>query len=86
VITVDAFRLAQGLYLVAQDRELTTRVVVAVTMSDVAHREMTVDTATLSRELGYPVVTTDPCRHSPRRDHRRHGDASRHRPPNGFVR
>jgi len=63
VITVDASRLAHGLYLVAQVRELATRVVVAVTMSDIAaQREVTADTAILSRELGCPVVATDPRR------------------------
>ncbi len=63
VITVDASRLAHGLYLVSQVRELATRVVVAVTMSDIAaQREVTVDTAILSRELGCPVVATDPRR------------------------
>jgi len=63
VITVDASRLAHGLYLVAQVRELATRVVVAVTMSDIAaQREVTLDTARLSQELGCPVVATDPRR------------------------
>ena len=63
VITVDASRLAHGLYLVAQVRELATRVVVAVTMSDIAaQREVAVDTALLSRELACPVVATDPRR------------------------
>ncbi len=63
VITVDASRLAHGLYLVSQVRELDTRVVVAVTMSDIAaQRGVTVDTARLSRELGCPVVATDPRR------------------------
>ena len=52
VITVDASRLAHGLYLVSQVRALATRVVVAVTMSDIAaQRKVTVDTAILSREL-----------------------------------
>jgi len=63
VITVDASRLAHGLYLASQLRELDTRVVVAVTMSDIAsQRGVTVDTARLSRELGCPVVATDPRR------------------------
>ena len=63
VVTVDASRLAHGLYLVAQIRELATRVIVAVTMSDIAaQREVTVDTALLSQALGCQVVATDPRR------------------------
>jgi ferrous iron transport protein B len=63
VITVDASRLAHGLYLVAQVRERATRVVVAVTMSDIAaQRDVTLDTTRLSRELGCPVLAADPRR------------------------
>ena len=63
IVTIDASRMAHGLYLVAQVRELAMRVVVAVTMSDIAaQREMSVDTALLSRALGCPVVETDPRR------------------------
>jgi ferrous iron transport protein B len=61
IITVDASRMAHGLYLVAQVRELAMRVVVVVTMSDIAaQREMSVDPALLSRAIGCPVVATDP--------------------------
>ena len=63
VVTVDASRLAHGLYLVSQIRELPLRVVVAVTMSDVAaQRGVSVDTVLLSQALGCPVVATDPRR------------------------
>jgi ferrous iron transport protein B len=63
VVSVDASRLAHGLYLVAQVRELAMRVVVALTMSDVAaQRETSVETASLATALGCPVVATDPRR------------------------
>ena len=63
VVTIDASRLAHGLYLVAQIRELAVRVIVAVTMSDVAaQRDVSVDAALLSQALGCPVVATDPRR------------------------
>ena len=63
VVTVDASRLAHGLYLVAQVRELPLRVVVAMTMSDVAlQRGVSIDSHALAEGLGCPVVTTDPRR------------------------
>jgi ferrous iron transport protein B len=63
IVTVDASRLAHGLYLVAQIRELAMRAVVILTMSDIAtQREMSVDTALLAQALGCPVVATDPRR------------------------
>lgn len=63
IVTVDASRLAHGLYLVAQIRELAMRVVVTLTMSDIAtQREMTVDAVLLANALGCPVVATDPRR------------------------
>jgi ferrous iron transport protein B len=63
IVTVDASRLAHGLYLVSQIRELAMRVVVVVTMSDIAtQRELAVNTAVLARALGCPVVATDPRR------------------------
>ena len=63
VVTVDASRLAHGLYLVSQIRELAMRVVVAVTMSDIAvQREVSIDTALLARALGCPTVAVDPRR------------------------
>ncbi len=63
VVTIDASRLAHGLYLVSQIREVSLRVVVAVTMSDIAaQREVSIDTAALAQALGCPVVTTDPRR------------------------
>lgn len=61
VVTVDAAHLARSLYLVAQLREQPLRVVVALTMTDVAARRGTiVDPAALSEALGCPVVPIDP--------------------------
>jgi ferrous iron transport protein B len=63
IVTVDASRLAHGLYLVAQIRELAMRTVVILTMSDIAtQREMSVDTALLGKVIGCPVIATDPRR------------------------
>ena len=63
IVTVDASRLAHGLYLVSQIRELAMRAVVVVTMSDIAtQRELAVDIAVLARAIGCPVVATDPRR------------------------
>jgi ferrous iron transport protein B len=63
LVTVDASRLAHGLYLVSQVRELGMRIVVVLTMSDIAtHREISIDPALLARELGCPVVAVDPRR------------------------
>ncbi len=63
VAVVDASQLARGLYLVTQLREHPLRVVVALTMVDVAAtRGITIDTAALERELGVPVVLIDPRR------------------------
>ncbi len=63
VVTVDASRLAHGLYLVSQIRELAMRVVLAVTMSDIAvQRGVSIDTDRLSHAVGCPVVATDPRR------------------------
>jgi ferrous iron transport protein B len=61
VVVADASRLARSLYLVSQVREVTGRVVVALTMSDVAaRREIEVDVEQLHRSLGAPVVRMDP--------------------------
>ncbi|CAI9407566.1 ferrous iron transport protein B [Aestuariimicrobium sp. T2.26MG-19.2B] len=63
VAVVDASQLARGLYLVTQLREHDLRVVVALTMGDVAtSRGITVDPALLAQELGAPVVAVDPRR------------------------
>ncbi len=65
VVVADAARLARGLYLVAQLREYPLRVVVALTMTDVAaSRGVTVDPVTLSGVLDLPVVMLDPRRRS----------------------
>ncbi|AKT50161.1 ferrous iron transport protein B [Arsenicicoccus sp. oral taxon 190] len=63
VVTVDAAHLSRSLYLVAQVREHALRVVVALTMNDVAARRgIAVDTAALAAALGAPVVPVDPRR------------------------
>jgi ferrous iron transport protein B len=65
VAAVDAAHLARSLYLVAQFRELPVRIVVALTMMDVAkHHGVVVDTAALGDALGCPVVAVDPRRRS----------------------
>jgi ferrous iron transport protein B len=63
VAVVDAAGLARSLYLVAQVREHALRLVVAVTMADVAARRgVHVDVDALSRAVGAPVVLIDPRR------------------------
>jgi ferrous iron transport protein B len=65
VVLVDASRLAHGLYLVSQVRERSQRVVVALTMLDIASRRgISVDAGALERSLGCPVVGIDPRRRS----------------------
>lgn len=61
VAVVDASNLARCLYLVAQLRELPQRLVVAVTMRDVAARRgIALDVGALEHALGVPVVALDP--------------------------
>ena len=63
IAVVDAAHLARSLYLVSQLRELPQRVVVALTMLDLARpRGIQVDTYALAEELGCPVVAVDPRR------------------------
>jgi ferrous iron transport protein B len=65
IVIVDAAHLARSLYLVAQLRETDARVVVALSMGDVAARRgLTVNTAALGAALGCPVVAVDPRRRS----------------------
>jgi ferrous iron transport protein B len=65
VAVVDASHLARSLYLVAQLREQPRRMVVALTMVDVARRHgIDVDSQALARALGVPVVEVDPRRRS----------------------
>ncbi|RBY82059.1 ferrous iron transporter B [Geodermatophilus sp. TF02-6] len=67
VVVADAAHLARSLYLVAQLRERSRRLVVALTMSDVAERRgITVDADALAAALGVPVVELDPRRRSGR--------------------
>lgn len=63
VAAVDAANLTRSLYLVSQLREHPLRVVVALTMADVAaHRGLKLDTVALGDHLGCPVVVIDPRR------------------------
>ena len=63
VVVADAARLSHCLYLLAQLRELPRRIVVALTMMDVAAKhEVHVDPAALSAAVGAPVVAIDPRR------------------------
>ena len=65
IVLVDAANLARSLYLVSQVRENRQRVVVALTMLDVATRRgVEVDPMALSDALGCPVVALDPRRRS----------------------
>lgn len=65
IVLVDAANLARSLYLVSQVREHRQRVVVALTMLDVATRRgIEVDPVALSDALGCPVVALDPRRRS----------------------
>lgn len=61
IVTADAAHLARSLHLVAQLREHPYRVVVALTMADVARRRgIEVDADALATALGCPVVALDP--------------------------
>ena len=61
VVVVDASRLSRSLYLLSQIREQDARIVVALTMSDIAARRgVDVDVTALERHLGVPVVRLDP--------------------------
>ena len=63
VVVASAADLNRTLYLARQVRELPTRVVVAVTMVDVAARQgVAVDADALGEALGAPVVLLDPRR------------------------
>ncbi len=63
VAVCDAAHLGRSLVLVAHVRQLPVRVVVALTMTDVAARRgVTVDADLLSERIGVPVVTLDPRR------------------------
>jgi ferrous iron transport protein B len=63
VVVADAAHLARSLYLVAELREDARRIVVALTMTDVAERRgVLVDDGALATALGVPVVVLDPRR------------------------
>lgn len=65
---VDAVNLSRSLYLVAQLREQARRIVIALTMTDVASRRgIEVDAAKLARAIGTPVVVVDGRRSTPPR-------------------
>ncbi|HET8644608.1 MAG TPA: ferrous iron transporter B, partial [Vicinamibacteria bacterium] len=57
LVVVDQTNLARNLYLVSQVRELGLPMLVALNMSDIAGAEgLRVETGTLAREIGAPVV------------------------------
>ncbi len=63
VVTIDACAVSRSLYLVSQLRETDARVVLAVTMRDVAARRgVDVDIAALSAATGFTSVAVDPRR------------------------
>ncbi|MGB7979238.1 MAG: ferrous iron transport protein B [Candidatus Nanopelagicales bacterium] len=63
VVVCDAAHLGRSLVLATHVRQLPVRVVVALTMSDLAARRgVCVDQDALARELGVPVVRIDPRR------------------------
>ncbi|GAB2465800.1 ferrous iron transporter B [Jatrophihabitans fulvus] len=63
VVVADAAHLARSLYLVAQLREASRRLVVALTLRDVAASHgLGVDADRLAAVLGVPVVPVDPRR------------------------
>ncbi|MBO1032119.1 ferrous iron transport protein B [Tessaracoccus sp. SD287] len=63
VVIADAAHLARSSYLLAQLREHPYRLVVALTMVDVARRRgLSVDPAAFSAQVGVPVVAVDPRR------------------------
>lgn len=65
VVVTDAVHLARSLYLVAQLRETRHRLVVALTMMDVAARRgVVVEPEPLADAIGVPVVALDPRRRS----------------------
>lgn len=61
IVVADAAHLPRSLYLVAQLRERPNRIVVALTMVDVAaNRGIQVDPQALAESLGCPVVALNP--------------------------
>ncbi|WP_317181892.1 ferrous iron transporter B [Intrasporangium sp.] len=63
VVVADAAHLSRSLYIVAQLREYPLRLVVALTMTDLASRRgVHVDAGRLAEDLGVPVVVVDPRR------------------------
>ncbi len=63
VACCDAAHLSRALVLAAHVRELPVRMVVVLTMTDIARiRHMRIDADELSRRLGVPVVSLDPRR------------------------
>ncbi|MCI1747552.1 MAG: ferrous iron transport protein B [Acidipropionibacterium sp.] len=63
VVVADAAHLSRSLYLATQLRERPLRVVIALTMVDVARKHgIEIDTWALSEKLGVPVVALDPRR------------------------
>lgn len=60
-VVIDAGRLARSLYLVRQLRETDQRLVLALTMGDIAERHgLVVDIEALAAHVGVPAVMVDP--------------------------
>jgi ferrous iron transport protein B len=65
VALVDAAHLARSLFLVSQLRERSRRLVLALTMDDIARRHgVEVDSYALADAVGVPVIVIDPRRRS----------------------
>ena len=63
IVLCDAAHLARSLYIVTQLRERAMKVVVALSMLDVAaNRGIEIDTFALSEQIGCPVIALDPRR------------------------
>ncbi len=82
VVVGDAGRLSRSLYLVRQLRETDQRLVLALTMGDLAERQgLAVDTEALSRVIGAPAVLIDPRHRQGRGDFLAAVDAVMQSPP-----
>lgn len=63
IIVADAARLSRSLYLVSQVQELGIRVIVALTMNDIAEAHgFAIDIPVLARAMNVPIVRVDPRR------------------------
>ena len=87
VVVGDATRLSRSLYLVRQIRETDQRMVLALTMADIAHQHgIDVDREELERHIGVPVAFIDPRHRHGRVDLLAAMDESlEHSPPTPLV-